>query len=97
MKIIKILLALPLFIGIPIPIISVSFYNNEHSVVFTAIAFACAFIATAMVYGISDFRHEPKFIGNIDKITMPVINQNWMVFFISLIINLIVANLCGTL
>lgn len=97
MKILKILFALPLLIGMPIPIISITYYNNEHSVIFTPIAIACAFIGTSLIYGTNDFIHEPKCIGNIDKKIMPVINQNWMMFFITLIINLLVANLCGTL
>lgn len=96
MKIVKILIALPLMIGIPIPIISTELLNNQHSILFAPLSIVFAFVGTALIYGISDFKQEPRCIGNLDKKIMPVINQNWMIFFITLIINLLVANLCGT-
>lgn len=96
MKILKILIALPLMIGMPMPIISTELMDNQHSILFAPMSILFAFIGTSLIYGTSGFKQQPKYIGNIDSKVMPVINQTWMIFFITLIINLLIANLCGT-
>jgi len=95
MKIIKIIISLFLMIGVISPILSVFIYNNEHRVIFTPISILSAFIGTGLMFGFKGFKTEPKYIGNLDETTQPVINQTWMVFFIALVWNLLMANLCG--
>jgi hypothetical protein len=91
MKTIKRILGLPLMIGIPFPIL---FANQEHHPWFAALAFAFAFIGTGLTMGFSNFKTKPTHIGNFDEDGVkPSINQTWVVFFISLIIDLTVANL----
>lgn len=83
-------------IGAVCPILSVYLYESEHRVIFTPIAVLSAFIGTGLMFGFSNFRTKPKHIGNFDKDNIkPDINQTWMMFFITLIINLLFANLCG--
>jgi hypothetical protein len=95
MKPLKIFASLLLMIGFPIAVLSVFAFDGEHSVWFIPVAFICAFTGTALVFGLSGFKNKPKYIGNINDGTLPEINQNWAVFFITLIINLLIANLCG--
>lgn len=95
MKIVKIFIAMLLMIGTPCPIISAELLQMEHRVWFTPICFVSAFIGVALIFGVKSFKDRPKWIGNIDDTTMPHINQAWAVFFISLIFNLTMANLCG--
>lgn len=95
MKHVKILIALALMIGAPCPIISAELLNMEHSIFFAPISIVSAFIGTALIFGLKGFKQHPKWIGNLNDDTMPVINQNWAIFFISLIFNLLMANLCG--
>ena len=96
MKAIKIFLALILMIGIPQVLISTELLDMSHTLLFTPLSYFNAFVGTAILFGLSGFRDRPKYIGNIDgNYTKPYINQNWAVFFITLIINLTVSNLCG--
>ena len=96
MKAIKIFLSLILMIGIPQVIISAELLDMGHTLLFTPLSYFNAFVGTAILFGISGFADKPKYIGNIDNNqTMPHINQNWAIFFITLIINLTVSNLCG--
>jgi hypothetical protein len=95
-KIIKAFASMLLMIGTPCPIISAEFLDMGHAAWFTPICFVSAFTGTALIFGLSGFRDRPKYIGNVDgNYTKPYINQNWAVFFISLIFNLTMANLCG--
>lgn len=95
MKQVKIFLALPLMIGIPNVIISVAL-GGIHTPWLAVSSYISAFIGTALIFGMDGFRSRPTNIGNVDgNKTIPRINQNWIVFFISLIINLTMANLCG--
>jgi hypothetical protein len=97
MKIVKIILALILMIGFPQVIISAELLDMGHTLLFTPLSYFNAFVGTAILFGLSGFRDRPKYIGNIDNnYTKPYINQNWAVFFITLVINLTVSNLCGT-
>ena len=84
-----------LMVGFPCPIISAELLDMQHAVWFTPICFVSAFIGTSLIFGIEKFKDRPKWIGNVDETTIPHINQAWAVFFISLIINLTLANLCG--
>jgi hypothetical protein len=96
MKQIKTIIALFLMVGALAPVISVSFFDSEHKVILAPIAILSAFIGTGLMFGFTNFRTRPKHIGNFDKDNIkPDINQTWMVFFITLVINLFFANLCG--
>jgi hypothetical protein len=94
MKIVKTFISLFLMVGALAPIISVSFFNSEHRMILAPIAVLSAFIGTGLMYGFGGFRTMPKQIGNMDD-TPVKINQTWMVFFITLVCNLLFANLCG--
>jgi hypothetical protein len=95
-KVPKIFLAITLMIGAPCPIISAELLEMGHKVWFVPICYVSAFIGTALIFGASSFRDRPMYIGNVDgNYTKPKINQTWAVFFISLIANLTMANLCG--
>jgi multisubunit Na+/H+ antiporter MnhE subunit len=94
----KLLFIFPLFmiIGMPNVLLYITLFNYEHSVWFVVTSYLSAFFGTGLIFGFIPFGDEPSFIGNIDNNeTKPSINQNWIVFFISLIINLTVANFCG--
>jgi hypothetical protein len=95
MKVVKIFLALALIMGFPIIGISAEFFDMGHSVIFTPVCYIDAFVGVGLIFGFADYKQRPKWIGNVSPRTDPSINQNWIVFFISLIINLTVANLCG--
>lgn len=84
-----------LLVGIPCPVISAELLDIGHAIWFTPICYVCAFTGTAMIFGLSSFRDRPRHIGNVDLAIRPKINQTWAVFFISLIFNLTMANLCG--
>lgn len=93
---IKIIISLMLIVGFVSPILSVYFFNEEHSILFAPISLVTSFIGTGLLFGFSNFRTLPKHIGNFDKDNVvPKINQTWIIFFISLILNLFFANLCG--
>lgn len=78
-------------IGLPFPLL---FANYEHQVWFVLVAYLSAFVGTGLTFGFSNFRTRPTQIGNFDDDgIMPKINQTWMIFFISLVINLTFANL----
>lgn len=91
MKTIKTLVGLFFMIGMPFPIL---FADQPHQIYFTTLAYVFSFLGTGILYGFSNFRTRPEHIGNFDddKIT-PKINQTWMMWFISAVINLTVANL----
>jgi hypothetical protein len=95
MKKVFILIALMFILGFPNLILFLTVFQHTHSVWLVFTSFGSAFIGTGIIYGFSDFSDEPRFIGNIDNnYTKPRINQNWAIFFISLVINLTVANFC---
>lgn len=93
---IKTALALALMCGIPTAVSSVVLFNEEHSVWLAVIGTLSAFLGVRLSYGMEGFYEHPKHIGNIDNSIRPVINQNWIMFLITLIINLMVANLAGS-
>lgn len=84
-----------LMIGFPCPIISVTWFENEHSVLFAPLSILSAFIGTGLIFEFKTFKQRPMYIGNVGGETMPKINQTWAVFFISCICNLLMANLTG--
>lgn len=93
---IKTIISLFLMVGALCPILSVSFFDEGHSVLFAPISVLSAFIGTGLTFGFTNYRTLPKHIGNLDEDgVIPKINQTWMVFFITLAINLFFANLCG--
>jgi hypothetical protein len=88
---IKRLIGMFFMIGMPFPIL---FANWQHQFWFTALAYAFAFIGVGILQGFGNYRTRPQHIGNFDGEGInPKINQTWMMFFISLVINLTVANL----
>ena len=84
-----------LMIGFPCPIISVSWFEGQHSVLFAPLSLLSSFIGTGLIFGFKTFKQRPMHIGNVGDNTMPIINQTWAVFFISAICNLLMANLTG--
>jgi hypothetical protein len=78
-------------IGMPFPIL---FTDWDHQIWFTPLAYLSAFIGAGLTHGFDNYRTRPYHIGNFDEDGInPKINQTWMMFFISLIINLTVINL----
>lgn len=96
MKKVKIFIAMALMIGFPCPIISAEYLDMEHSVLFAPLSILSAFIGTGLIFGFKTFKQRPMYIGNMDEVTMPKINQTWAVFFIACICNLFLSNLCGS-
>ena len=96
LKTIKTIFSLALMCGIPTAVSSVVLFNEEHSVWLAVIGSVSAFLGVRLSYGIEGFYEHPKHIGNLDNKIRPVINQNWIMFLITLIINLMVANLAGS-
>ncbi len=96
LNILKVFISLFLMVGALCPILSVSVFNDEHSVLFAPISVLSAFIGTGLMFGFGNYRTRPQHIGNFDSDgVIPKINQTWMMFFITLSINLFFANLCG--
>ena len=88
---IKRILSLPFLVGAPFPIL---FADWELQMWFTALAYIFAFVGAGLAMDFKEYKTQPKFIGNVPEDGIkPVINQTWMMFFISLVINLTVANL----
>lgn len=96
LNIIKIFISLFLIIGAINPILSVSMFEGQHDIILAPISILSSFIGVGLIFGFGNFRTLPKHIGNLDD-TPVKINQTWMVFFISLVFNLLFANLCGGL
>ena len=91
LKNVKKFIGLALVICIPLPIF---FGDKPHEVWYALIAIACSFIGTGLIMGFDGYRTRPKNIGNMeDSGIKPDINQTWMVFFISMVITLLFANL----
>jgi hypothetical protein len=91
METLKKFFGLIFLIGLPFPLL---FANYEHQIWFVLLAYLFSFVGTGLIFGFSNFRTRPTQIGNFDDDgIMPKINQTWMIFFISLVINLTVANL----
>ena len=93
---IKTILALAFMCGIPTAVSSVVLFNEEHSIWLGVIGIVSAFLGVTLSYGIKLFYEHPKHIGNLYYRIRPVINQNWIMFLITLIINLMIANLAGS-
>jgi hypothetical protein len=93
MKKIRRILSIPFLLGMFFPIF---FANSEegHKMWFAALAYLFAFIGAGLAMDFKEFKVKPKHIGNFPESgIMPIINQTWMLFYISLVINLTVANL----
>ena len=93
LKIFKIFISLFLMIGALVPILHFAVFNEERNFWYAPIAILSAFMGTGLMFGFSGFRTEPKNIGNFDD-SRPQINQTWMVFYITLVFNLLFANFC---
>lgn len=93
---IKTVLALMFMSGIPVAVCSVTLFNETHSIWLAVIGILSAFLGVRLSYGMEGFYEHPKHIGNLDNRIRPVINQNWIMFLITLIINLMIANLAGS-
>ena len=87
MEVLKKLFGMALLVGFINPI---AFTNEQQWYQ----GFACllaSFIGSGLIFGFNGYAVAPKAIGNADK--MPVINQNWMFFFIGAVANLLWATL----
>jgi hypothetical protein len=91
LKIVKTFIGLALMIGMPLPLL---FVDKPHEMWYALIAILCSFIGTGLNMGFKGFKTTPKYIGNTeDSGVKPQINQTWMMFFISMVITLLFANL----
>jgi hypothetical protein len=88
---IKKIIGLALMIGIPLPIL---FADKPHEMWYAGVAILCSIIGTGFVMGFDGFKTRPEHIGNTEESGIkPRINQTWMMFFISLVITLLFANM----
>jgi hypothetical protein len=88
MKVIKNLVGMFFMIGMPFPI----FFPDTHYWYFGFVGLLSAFIGSGITFGFSGYRTHPKHIGNFDNEIQPKINQVWMMFFISAVVNLLFAS-----
>jgi hypothetical protein len=88
MKVIKNLVGMFFMIGMPFPI----FFPDTHYWYFGFVGLLSAFIGSGITFGFNGYKVAPKKIGNLDGKTEPIINQVWMMFFISAVVNLLFAS-----
>lgn len=84
MKQFKWLIGMFFMIGMPFPL----FFPDTHEWYFGFIGLLSAFIGSGIVYGFSNYTTHPRYFGNLDSEIQPKVNQVWMMFFISAIVNL---------
>jgi hypothetical protein len=84
MKQLKWLIGMFFMIGMPFPV----FVPDTHQWYFGFIGLLSAFIGSGITYGFSGYRTNPKYFGSLDGKTEPIINQVWMMFFVSAVVNL---------
>lgn len=84
MKQIKSLIGIFFMIGMPFPL----FFPDVHEWYFGFIGLLSAFIGSGITFGFSNYRTHPRYIGNSDSDIHPKINQVWMMFFVSAVVNL---------
>lgn len=75
-------------IGLPFPI----FFPDTHYWFFGFVGLLSAFIGSGITFGFSGYKTAPRYIGNLDSEIQPKINQVWMMFFISAVVNLLFAS-----
>jgi hypothetical protein len=91
MKTIKWLIGAFFFIGMPFPVI---FTNQPHNWWYAFVGMASAFIGSGIIFGFSNYKDRPYHFGDLSENPIkPKINQVWMGFFISCIVNLFFANM----
>jgi hypothetical protein len=73
----------------PFPIL----FPDTHQWWFGFMGLLSAFIGSGITFGFSGYTVGPKKIGNLDGKTEPIINQVWMMFFISAVVNLFWASI----
>ena len=84
MKQLKWLVGMFFMIGLPFPIL----FPDTHEWYFGFIGLLSAFIGSGITYGFSNYKIHPRYFGDLTGKTDPKINQVWMMFFISAIVNL---------
>ena len=84
MKQLKWLIGMFFMIGLPFPV----FVPDTHQWYFGFIGLLSAFIGSGITYGFSNYTTHPKYFGSLDGKTEPIINQVWMMFFVSAVVNL---------
>jgi len=93
MKQIKIFAGLFCLVGLPVVLAS-ALNKYEHAPWLAVVAIVSSICGVLIFCGRDGFIHSPKFIGNLN-VDYPQINQTYAMLFVALIINLLVANLCG--
>ncbi len=93
MKHIKIFGGLFCLVGLPVVLAS-ALNGYEHAPWLAVVAIVSAICGVLVFCGRDGFIHTPKFIGNLDC-EYPQINQTYAMLFVALVINLLIANLCG--
>lgn len=93
MRIIKIFAGLFCLVGLPV-VLATALNGFEHAPWLAVVAIVSAVCGVLVFCGSDGFIHSPKFIGNLD-VDYPQINQTYAMLFVALIINLLIANLCG--
>jgi len=88
MKQLKWLVGMFFMIGMPFPLL----VPDVHQWWFGFMGLLSAFIGSGITFGFSGYKVGPKKIGNLDGKTEPMINQVWMMFFISALVNLLWAS-----
>lgn len=85
MKQLKWLIGMFFMIGMPFPL----FFPDTHQWYFGFIGLLSAFIGSGITYGFGGYRTHPKHFGDLNENPKPpVINQVWMMFFVSAVVNL---------
>lgn len=88
MKQLKWLIGMFFMIGLPFPV----FFPDTHYWYFGFIGLLSAFIGSGITYGFSNYATHPRRFGDLTGKVEPKINQVWMMFFISAVVNLLFAS-----
>jgi hypothetical protein len=84
MKQFKFLIGIFFMIGMPFPLL----VPDTHKWYFGFLSLLFAFIGSGLTYGFSNYRTHPRDFGDLNGKYQPKINQVWMMFFVSSVINL---------
>jgi hypothetical protein len=88
MKQLKWLVGMFFMIGMPFPLL----VPDVHQWWFGFMGLLSAFIGSGITYGFSNYATHPKHFGSLDGKTEPKINQVWMMFFVSALVNMLWAS-----
>jgi hypothetical protein len=91
MKQVKWLIGAAFMVGMPFPILLTDY---PHQWWFAFVALASAFIGSGIIFGFSKYKTLIQHFGDLSDTPLnPKINQVWLGFFISAVINLFWANM----